>query len=274
MIKVKIVFLFVSFCLFPSFIFAEETSKVPTFSNLDVINEVVFAEEKESKMPNLVGLGIGISESVYKGVDTSIYPLPIISWKQDNFFISGTKAGYIVKRFDDFSLSIYLTPHLMGYKDSDSDDLNGMDHRNGSLDGGIGIDYIAKQFFDIKFSTNVTFDLLSEYEGYEFKFGASKLFDFKPLFIKPSAGINWQSENTIDYYYGVRVDEITAVRSIYSGDSAFNYGFQLDFYFALSKEWMIISSVGVDFLGDEISDSPIVDESHTLSALIGIARMF
>jgi len=233
---------------------------------------------EEEKLPNLAGLGVVISQSPYKGDDSSVAPVPILYWEGERFFVKGTRAGIILNRIfagdEKMGFDLFLEPRFMGYESDDSNDLNGMEDRDWSLDLGIG--YIWKMSFveGLTFDASFAGDITSEHEGSELNLGISKLFDFKPFFFKPYIGIEWQSEDLVDHYYGVRTTEATATRVAYTADDTVNFQAKFDFYMGLSEEWLIVSRLGIDVFGDEIKDSPIVDEDYTVTGLIGLTYMF
>ncbi len=232
--------------------------------------------EEETAIPNMLGLGAFISDDAYKGKDTRVWPMPIIWWQYGNLYARGSRAGVILGNPKSKALecSLFLEPRFMGYDDDDSNDLNGMDDREYSLDAGIGVECKIPNAYGITLDTSFAGDILGENEGQEVKVALTKLFDFKPFFFKPRIGVAWQSQDLVDYYYGVRSQEATASRPAYSPNDAFNPVVGLDFYMWLSEKWLLISRVAVNFLDNEISDSPIVQDDTTQTYLIGIARMF
>ena len=87
-------------------------------------------------------------------------------------------------------------------------------------------------------------------------------------------GLNWRSDNLNNYYYGVRGKEATANRTVYkSGSSANPYaGVALDYQ--LAARWSIFSLFRNEWLGNEISDSPIVDQDSKISVILGLLYRF
>jgi len=238
--------------------------------------EIYDTAEEETEIPNMLGLGALISDDAYKGTDTDVYPMPIIWWEHGNLYARGDRAGFIIGDPDDEALecSVFLQPRLMGYDDDDSNDLNGMADRDYSLDAGIAVEWEIPHTDGITLDTSFAADILGENKGQEAEVLLTKMFDFKPFFIKPRVGVTWQSEDMVDYYYGVRNQEATATRAAYAPSNALNPMVGLDFYLGLSEDWMLISRAGINFLDDEISDSPIVEDDTTQTYLIGITRMF
>ncbi len=232
-----------------------------------------YAIEKED-IPHLAGLGVLVYDGPYKGRDTQVAPAPIICWENDRFFVRELKGGVILYETEEVEFDAFLKPRLSGYDNEDSNDLDGMDDRDYSLDGGLQFTWDIPVMGNLELGTSVAGDLLSEYKGMEIESTLSKLFDFTPVFVRLGIGVSWQSESLVDYYYGVKSTEVTATRSEYSPNSAVNGNIALDVYLALSEEWLVVSRVKCDFLNNEIKDSPIVDEDYTITTLLGVTRMF
>jgi len=152
-------------------------------------------------------------------------------WENEDFFIRGNKAG---KKWEGIvsELDLYIAPRFMGYDDDDSDELSGMEDRDYSLDVGVQFHWKFQDLEGLSLSTSFAGDALGENEGLEATAELAYFMDFKPLFIKPSIGVQWQSENMVDYYYGVMSSEVTASRGQYSPDSAVNGKVGLDVYMA------------------------------------------
>jgi outer membrane protein len=231
-------------------------------------------KKEVTNVPNILGAGVLIYDTPYAGEDTRVTGVPVVWWQGEHFFARGLKAGAIIGKTDEYEYNVFARPRLLGYDSSDSDALSGMEDRDWSLDMGVGMVYRPQSIKGAELDFGFSHDILNEHEGYDFKVTASKLFDLTPLFIKPSVGVEWQSEELVDYYYGVRPSEARVNRPQYTGNSAFNYLASCDFYLALSEEWLIVSSVGVWFLDKEIRKSPIVDENQTITGIVGITRMF
>jgi outer membrane protein len=92
---------------------------------------------------------------------------------------------------------------------------------------------------------------------------------------RPSAGFVWQSEDYNDYYYGVKSSEARSGRPAYSADDDINYRLgAVAIYQQKTSPWMFIGGLRYDILGDEIDDSPIVEDDNELTAVLGVAYTF
>lgn len=92
--------------------------------------------------------------------------------------------------------------------------------------------------------------------------------------IKPTVGVTWQSEEVTDYYYGVRDSEVTASRAAFKGESAIIPHVDVDFVTNLGKNWKAGLNLDYQYLPDEITDSPLVDDSKSLSLSGRVAYFF
>jgi len=245
------------------------TTSVVYAYDLDRYQRYSNSKASEDEITNMAGIAVYVYKSPYRGESIRVGGAPVIYWKKDRFFVRGSYAGVIVAHNDELELNVHLAPRLMGYDASETGYLNGMEDREWSLDIGTELAWQIPKLDGASLSLSFVNDILGESDGREVTLSFSKMFDFKP-----GISIEWQSEETIDHYYGVRGSEATAARPSYSPDDAMNYSVNLDFYMGLSKDWLLVSSLKFNFLDDEISDSPIVDEDYTIMGLLGITRMF
>ncbi len=228
---------------------------------------------QESK-PNMLGLGVAFVDQPYKGKDPTIFPLPVLLYEKERFFVRGVKVGYNFYQDDVWEASVFSAPRFMGYDTDDGDDLSGMEDRKWSVDVGAGLAWTIPGSNGIVVAADIAQDILFEHEGQEINCLLSKLFDFRPLFVKPKIGVQWQSEDMIDYYYGVTAAEATGNRASYAPHDAFNYTAGLDAYLYFTPEWALITRVLFTVLDDEITESPLVDDDYSSMVMCGIARKF
>ena len=144
----------------------------------------------DQKMPTLCGLGAAISANGYKGTGTSVSPVPIIFAEKNRFFIHVNQAGYTLYKNEPFQAYVFLQPRLfMGYRSTDSDSLAGMDRRNWSVDAGLGAEFDVPNLKGSKINLELLQDILSNSNGQEIDLTYYHLFDMRPFFLKPKAGL-------------------------------------------------------------------------------------
>ena len=90
----------------------------------------------------------------------------------------------------------------------------------------------------------------------------------------PSIGVKYQSKSMVDYYYGVRDNEVRFGRSAYEPGGAWDPFARAVFTCGISEKLILVTMLGVEALGSGIRKSPVVDESYTLGAAAGITYRF
>ena len=232
-------------------------------------------EGSSAKLPLTIGVGVGYIDQPYEDFDsdeeTSL--IPIILYEGKHFFARGQTIGWDFTGSDEWELAVIAEYLSYGYDDSDSDFLDGMRDRDPSI--GVGGHVVWKpNEFGMKLAA-VT-DVADESDGSQVRGEFFYVFSFGDGFtVIPSASIVWQDEDFNDFYYGVRTSEATMVRPAYEADDDINYRFGINAaYQKPGTRWRYMGGVTYELLGDEIDDSPIVEDDSVLSAFIGIGFTF
>ena len=77
-----------------------------------------------------------------------------------------------------------------------------------------------------------------------------------------------------DYYFGVPADEATPIRPAYSPDEEWNTSVSLVATYIINPSWLVMGGFSYTVLGDEIQDSPIVEEDDYANVFAGVAWRF
>ncbi len=231
--------------------FAEETTQPPR-------DESVF----------MAGVGTIIVDKPHKGGDTDITAGPMLFYQKDRLVLSGIKVNYYLIYDDSWAVSLLGTPRFEGYDDNESRYLRGMHDRDATYE--IGIQGSRKFNWGTISATFLT-DVLGEHKGQEIQLTCRQtirnVLAVKSLNLTPSIGVNWRSQQLNNYYYGVRSSEALVTRPEYHVGSSTGILAGLRVDYQLGQKWSLFSSVNVEWLGSEITDSPIVDE-HTMTSLL------
>jgi len=92
--------------------------------------------------------------------------------------------------------------------------------------------------------------------------------------VSPSLGYEWYSKEVVDFLYGVNTAEVSATRAAFNGKDA-GVGFiGVEATGMLTDHLRLSGGVRYESLPDEISDSPLVDDEHTVRARIGLGWIF
>jgi outer membrane protein len=166
-----------------------------------------------------------------------------------------------------WSIGPIVQPRFDGYEEDDSPALEGMDDRDWSVDAGVGGSWLTGiGLFALSYVT----DILSRHNGQELQFSYTIMFPLVGCDIIPSAGVRHKSGNLADYYYGVESDEIARDRLPFQCDDATDPFLRLAVRRKLGARWSVLVAAQYEWLADEVTDSPIVDDDYQASFLAGL----
>jgi len=225
--------------------------------------------DREEFKGAVVGGGVLTGTSPYKGVDNNVYAVPIVVIRYKKFYMDGKSFGYILNNDENMEFSIVGKPRIMGYEAGDSADLAGMDSRDISFDGGLR--GVFKNDLG-RISVTWLADLLNNHQGQEASVVYSKV--FKDGMFTPRIGFKWMSKDLVDYYFGVKGNEVKTTRADYEGDSAINLVTGFALAVPVGDNWAVTFDFSYELLNSQIKDSPIVDESGLFSYLAGVIYRF
>lgn len=227
--------------------------------------------EADSNSMLLVGPGAWMTIKPYKGMDTTIYPIPVVTAVSAPFYFFIDTAG--CRLFSDYNMTFDVIGKLRtdGYDADESDDFEGMHDRNMTLDAG-GEFSITGDWGDIY--ARILTDALGQHDGQEFRVTYAKPFKFEKSKISPSVGFALLSSNLADYYYGVRDDEARPGRPAYDPGASTNWFVGLDANYQLNDGWTLLTSITYYWLDSNIRNSPIVDKDYTISIIAGAMYRF
>ena len=86
--------------------------------------------------------------------------------------------------------------------------------------------------------------------------------------------MKWQSDEVVDYYYGVKDKEATATRAAYKGKAAATPYIGLDGKANITKKITLTGSVLYMDQPNEITGSPLVDDGHDVVVNAGLTYWF
>ncbi len=218
--------------------------------NLNAIAETLTPSEP-TKFSASVGGGLAFKTNIrrdnqYKHGNKSyvVTPIPLaqVSYGPVNFGQGGLSVNVAGYPF----LGAYVNLNRVG----DRYDGIGMDSRKESFALGIG----ARLFgFNIHYGS----DIASKSNGGVAKLGYGKMFFINPdLMIRVGGGIDYLTSNYVNYYYGVRSNEATSTRSVYSLNHAVNYSFGAFPIYKISAEFSAMSGVNTTLIDSKIRRSP------------------
>lgn len=243
-----------------------------------VFTQSAFADEimppTDNDRPLTIGLLGAYIDTPIKGIDdedkTAVAPL--IIYEGERFFFRATSFGWKFIDDENFEFAVLAEGRFAeSWDSSDSNALTGMDDRDPSLDGGI--QFTAQEG---NFGAKVTAvgDLTDTHSGWEVRtegFYQTRMGKWLPRF---SLSVIYQSEDLVDYYYGVESSEAILGRPAYSPDGDVIFRLQAVTAYALRPKWTVILGTRYDFFGSEVDDSPITDDDKRFMFVAGIGYTF
>ncbi|MGH8782183.1 MipA/OmpV family protein [Paraburkholderia sp.] len=216
-----------------------------------------------------LGVGAGVEQSPYAGDGAKYTPIPLFYFDNKWVHALGTTLDLKIGKWDGVAVSLRGKYALGdGYNGSDARILNGMQNRHGAF-------WFGPAFaWETGFGTLSGDVLTGGNKGQQAHLSFGKSFGFGRLSVEPHVGAEWLSHKYVDYYYGVRPSEATAIRPAYTGTSAVNVelGARVDYRFTAHQSATL--DVGVKHLGSGITDSPIVGRKFVPEVRVGYLYRF
>lgn len=220
------------------------------------------------------GLGVAVisSPEPYRGADDETLVIPSISFAYKRFYFRGIFAGFNLLDRNGLELDVIARPRFGGYDEEDSPFLEGMEDRRISADLGFQWEWEAGEHFGLRL-TPLT-DVLDRSGGQEVSLEALFPWQKGPFRLEPRVGAVWQSADTVNYYYGVRPDEARPGRPAYEPGSAVTFTAGVFGFAPVTRKIVFQGFVEAERLGDEITDSPIVDQDVGVTGFVGLSYQF
>lgn len=145
--------------------------------------------------------------------------------------------------------------------------------RKRRLAGLLGLEY-ERVLGNWVVSVQALSDFTAVHKGSEFRLAASVPLQWQNHSFGIAFGGAWQSQSLVNYYYGVRQNEVTDETLIYSADGGVTTFIRLDWRRPMSEHWSLMATLHNKWLSSEIVDSPLIDESTVMTGFLGIAYRF
>lgn len=224
-----------------------------------------------------IGLGVGVSDNVYKGTKDKVYPMPLLDINYYDLYIKGVTVGFNFYKDDTFAASLFVDP-LAGFTlavegSNLADGYDNIDDRKFQTMFGIRLD-ADTGLYGVK--TGLTAQV-GEHGG-EGKLSMFKAYrvDDQLTFV-PSIYIKGYNGDFTDYYFGVTSDEArrnSKIDKAYKANAAYSMGLNLTADYRLTDNVALMAFLGVEKFSSEISDSPIVDDSVLYFVGVGAKYYF
>lgn len=228
----------------------------------------------DEQRPLVLGLGAIFKDKPYRNFDDEEKwtPIPLIIYEGERFFFRAATFGWKFISDDTWEVAVIGEARSDGYDSSDAEILRGMDDRDMGLDAGA---HVIWKNGNWGLKGVAVADVSGASDGFEMRGEAFYNYRNGAWAIRPSASLVYQSDDLVDYYYGVQNKEATAFRPAYEADEQVIA--RLQAAAAWSPEdtkWTVIFGLRYDFMGDEVDDSPITDDDGMATAFLAVGYKF
>ncbi|MBL1245039.1 MAG: MipA/OmpV family protein [Sulfurimonas sp.] len=235
----------------------------------------LYAAETQIKQKITIGLGPYVQTQPYKGVNPLLVPSPVIFFDNGLFYMRWSRAGmyFLGDKSEDFSWGLSLTaqPRTYGYKAEDSEYLKGMDQRETTFEGGIAF---SASYNDTYIETMLLTDMLVRYESWLFKTEIGDEFVLGDFTFYPSIIVIYESDEFVNYYYGVKEHEAKADRAQFTPGAGWQLGAQTYIDYSFTDKLSGLVNLRVDRLPSSALNSPLIESDYIYSGLVSLIYSF
>ncbi|MDL2316997.1 MipA/OmpV family protein [Desulfovibrio sp. OttesenSCG-928-A18] len=221
-----------------------------------------------------IGAGGSWQSSPYKSHDDTVLPVPLIHFESERFYIRGLDAGVHIWRNEQQAVSFGVSYAALSFDPSKTDDrrLKHLDDRYSSLNAYL--QYAVQTEYGHA-GVRVLRDVLGNSDAFSAEAYYKYPLMLGPVYVSPGAGLRWDSEDQLDYYFGISSREARkSGLDKYSPDSGISPFLSLEADWKFAEHWSVMAAGRVVFLSKEIKDSPMVDDSQIFNATIGLKYSF
>jgi outer membrane protein len=233
----------------------------------------VRAEEKGEQKTHLgIGLGAGGSTSEYRQTGVAIWPVPLVSYEGERFYVRGLTGGvhFLKNRHHELSLNVSYLPQHFYAGDSGSHAMRQLDDRYPTMMAGASYS-LRTDWGTARLS--VSADALGTSNGVVMDGAYFCPVNIQMLRITPGVGLTWTNSNHNDYYYGISEKESrkSGYKKYTAGDGFSPYA-GLNIKIAVTDHFDFWLNGKTMLLSSEMADSPMVDRGVKFSFGAGIAK--
>lgn len=241
---------------------------------LAAVIPLYFAAPAAQANPLTLGASVIYSQSPYKSGQDRYYPVPVINYEGDSFYVRSLQAGYYLwkDKQDQLSLTVLGSPQSYDPKDADDSDMKALNKRRMTLMAGASYRHSADWGI---VRTTLVGDVLDNSNGLIWDLTYLYRFEFGQFSLTPGIGALWNSSNQNDYYYGISSSESRrSGLDRYDADDSWTPYLELSGGWKISDRWSAMLAGRYLRLGDEIKDSPMVDKSSQVLLWSGVSYTF
>lgn len=243
----------------------------------DIATQIPLEDEvppPRAKPPLKLGAGAMVltASNPYRGGDTVVQFLPMLTYVGERFFVVSPRAGFNLTRQSWGNVSVVADYRFKGEAFEAEGFLAGMDDRKDTVMAGLSS--TLRTFGHYRMELSAMADVLDRHNGQDVNLALNRTFRLAKWALIPGAGLVWRSSDYNDYYYGVSASEATEARPAYDPGDSLEWFARLLLRYHLTDNWSLAGSARIEVLSDELRDSPIVDSDYLTTVFVGLSYTF
>lgn len=221
-----------------------------------------------------LGLAVSTRQSPYIGGENSLFAYPYLTsfthWSMTDDWLLIRDGGYGIRWIsdNDWELGVIGRVSTLGLGNSTAEELVGIADRKWAIELGPTIGYRS---WPVHINWTYWGEVTGRHSGFASDVAFAYPIDLDRGFIVPRLIATYESAEHGQYYYSVTAAEATPARPAYTPGSTWNTSAEVRVGYELSPEWLLTATVGAEWLGSEITDSPIVGRDRVLYGNVGLA---
>ncbi len=220
-----------------------------------------------------VGLGVIAQSSPYRDYNGGVYQvIPTITYIGNRLQIYGPYVQLGVVGSGKLRLAATAMYRIGAYEEGESPFLQGMGNRKSTVMMGLALQ--SELPGGVGFSAGYGHDILGRIGGGTIQLKVDKSFQYGALRFSPSIALNWLSSKLSNHDFGVPTDQQTAERPSYTLGDTISIAGGAGASIEIARNWLVMVNANVEFLGDEVTDSPIVSDDYVVNCFGAVTYLF
>jgi outer membrane scaffolding protein for murein synthesis (MipA/OmpV family) len=221
-----------------------------------------------------LGVAVSTRQSPFIGGENSTIAYPYLTsfthWSMTDGWFLIRDGGYGIRWVSDsdWELGVIARVRTLGLGNSTAEELSGVADRKWTIEVGPTVGY---RRWPVHINWTHWEEVTGRHGGFVSDFSFAYPIDLDRGFIVPRVHAIYESADHSNYYYSVTEAEATPTRPAYTPGSVWNARAEVAVGYELSPKWLLTTTVGAEWLGSEITDSPIVGRDRILYGKVGLA---
>lgn len=214
-----------------------------------------------------IGLAAVNSQSIYLGGNSQTRVFPAIDYQYKRFYFQAGDIGFNLVDDKNWEVDFGLGVDLVGDVDrGDSPQLEFLPELSFPVSTFLSAQYKTKiGLFKLKYNHEIN----NKHDGNSASFSYSAPIRQGQWLIMPQLAYEHHSKEVVNYFYGVNPSDATVEIPAYQAGSVKNFQLSVFGLRPINQKWSFVANLQNEFYGNEISNSPIVDDDQRFSVFVG-----